>query len=203
MKKLFAIFCAVCLMPSFSAQAWIGGPFSNSSYFGTSGVDGVYEAVATGPNTIGFVRIVIGNNFAGLQPATPATTTGQPIATDPSINGSSFSGNVIVGAIGSQANTFWFSQGISYAGRAFGSVQENNAIFGIATANGVSPAPGYTVGDVLNATFTAGFQNTGGGIVARRFFGAGRFDVLGTNAIANQPLIVTGSKVSHQILFGT
>ncbi len=65
MKKIFALFCAVFLMPTFSAQAWIGGPFSNNSFFEPAGTDGVYEATATALNGIGSIAFSVGNEFQG------------------------------------------------------------------------------------------------------------------------------------------
>ena len=70
MKKLFALFCAICLMPSFSAHAWIGGPFSNNSFFGENGDDGVYEAVGFPTsgvsNGVGIFRWAVANNVVGI-----------------------------------------------------------------------------------------------------------------------------------------
>lgn len=208
MKKLFAIFCAICLMPSFSAQAWIGGPFSNNSYFGLGGDDGIYEAIATGANTLGYYRIVIANNSGSI--GTPTTTT-QAAGTPPSINGVLASGNGIIGGQGNQSTSLWYVEGITYAGRAFGTVSMwAGAITGMSTADEV------TVNDYLAGTvssqFTAAFQNTGALIPSRAFFGAGvltvNFAPAGTQgpfvtpAGGQIPLTIYGSKVSYQFING-
>lgn len=202
MKKIFAVFCAVFLMPAFSAQAWIGGPFSNGSHFGASGADGVYEAVATGANTLGYYRIVIGNNTnPGI--GTPTTTTGTGA---PSINGVIASGNVVLGALGNQSTTFWYSGGVAYAGRAFGTVSfATNQITGIATADDVSPS-GYGGNETLNSFFTASFVNSGSLLPSRAFSGTGEFTLIGTGTTTVNsgpfPLVVYGTKVSYQLQVG-
>ncbi|MEM9017565.1 MAG: hypothetical protein AAGC68_11170, partial [Verrucomicrobiota bacterium] len=120
MKQLFAIFCAIILMPMFSASAWIGGPFSNNSYFGENGDDGVYEAVASATNALGLFRIVVGNSFAGSQEI--ATEGSSTVVTDifgnvvavintPGIA----SGNIVIGGFGTASN-LWFYEGVSYTG---------------------------------------------------------------------------------------
>lgn len=55
MKQVFAIFCAVILMPGLNAHAWVGGPWSNNNS-SPNGDDGVYEAVATTTNGMGIYR---------------------------------------------------------------------------------------------------------------------------------------------------
>jgi hypothetical protein len=55
-------------MPSFSAQARIGGPFSGNTYFPENGDDGVYEVAATATNRTGLYRIVVGNEFERVNP---------------------------------------------------------------------------------------------------------------------------------------
>tara|TARA_B110000305_G_C19250703_1_gene544603 strand:+ start:284 stop:688 length:405 start_codon:yes stop_codon:yes gene_type:complete len=103
MKNIIAIFCTLFLAPTSHSYAWIGGPFSNNSYFGESGDDGVYEAIATGPNAIGIFRIVVANEFGGSQDLNTgltrlpgATATGGGGIAVPAIN----SGNIFIGGFG-------------------------------------------------------------------------------------------------------
>jgi hypothetical protein len=127
MKKIFALFCAVCLMPSFSAQAWIGGPFSNNAFFGETGSDGIYEASASAVNGIGLFRIVVGNEFQGAgaqqvqntgdaaSTVTAAGNIGRPIGYT-----QIKSGNTVIGAVGSPWSNIWYFRGVSYFGRTLG-----------------------------------------------------------------------------------
>ncbi len=196
-QKLFAIFCAVCLLPSFSAQAWVGGPFSNNNSLGLGGEDGVYEAVATAENTVGFIRIVIGNNFEGVNPPTPSSIQDPA----PSIIQEPASGNVMHGALGNLTNTIWYSEGFVYAGRAFGSILFDSQIRGISAAADYSDLF-YSNTNLLTSTFTAGFENTGPHMSGRRFSGLGIFSRFGVNPVINSPMVVYGAKVSHRILCG-
>jgi hypothetical protein len=161
MKKIFALFCAVCLMPSFSAQAWIGGPFSNNAFFGETGADGVYEASASAVNGIGLYRIVVGNQFQGAGSAqvqntgdaastvTSAGNVGRPIGYT-----QIKSGNTVIGAAGSPWSNVWYYRGVSYFGRTLGTA---NFATGLVTG----AAEAYS-SDVLKASqpITQGFQGT-------------------------------------------
>lgn len=199
MKKLFTVFCAVCLMPTFSAQAWIGGPFSNNSFFGENGDDGVYEAAATAVNGIGLYRIVVGNDFNGVNPqgvlaSVPAQTTAPPgvLITVPGIA----SGNVVIGAYGSTFSNVWYHEGVFYAGITLGTASSVMGVvqgFGEArNLRGLGPV-------LLSSAFTANFQGTGKFLPARSFngFGEGRIG-------AGLPFMfsVFGSKVSSRITLG-
>ncbi len=110
-------------MPTFSAQAWIGGPFSNNSFFGDNADDGVYEAAATAVNGIGLYRIVVGNNFDGVNPT--GVTTSAPSVTPVPVAGVVpvsviGSGNTVVGGIASRSTNVWYFQGVFYRGEALG-----------------------------------------------------------------------------------
>jgi hypothetical protein len=127
MKKIFAAFCAIVLMPSFSAQAWIGGPFSNNTFLGETGADGVYEASATAINGIGLFRITVGNEFEGVNPGGVSATNTQPITGAggvalPNAYSDVGSGNTVFGAYGSIWSNVWFYRGVSYRGNTLGTV---------------------------------------------------------------------------------
>lgn len=109
MKKLFGIFAAIVLVPTFSAQAWIGGPFSGNSY-SANGDDGIYEAVATLSNGLGMFRWAVNNNNAG-----GVTSAGNLGAFQTS--------NVMFGGlIGAVNPHVWYYKGLVYYGRCFGTV---------------------------------------------------------------------------------
>ncbi|MCB1206955.1 MAG: hypothetical protein KDN18_22065 [Verrucomicrobiae bacterium] len=201
MKKIFGLFCALCLTPTFSAHAWIGGPFSNNSYAGVGGDDGVYEVVATAKNGLGLFRIVVGNSFpgvnsAGVQASVPSqipnTGTGlvPTVIQVPGLN----SGNIFFGGLGSNSSNIWVIEGVSYLGNVVGTVNSaQGKAFGVATAfNGT---------DSANSFFRASLQNTGPLIPVRAFTGRGqlRLSVRPQRAIR---FTVFGSKVSDEILFG-
>jgi len=112
MKKAFAIFCAVILMPGLNAQAWVGGPFSNNNSLST-GDDGVYEAVATATNGTGLYRWGVRNNGTGAQ----TTPTGAEALTG-SVSNIQFN----AGILGAISSNVWYYQGITYYGRTFGTV---------------------------------------------------------------------------------
>ncbi len=199
MKKIFALFCAVVLMPSFSAHAWVGGPFGNNSFFGQNGDDGVYEAAATGKNAIGLYRIVVGNAFAGVNPtgvnaSIPATTT-RPTGTVVTVPGIS-SGNVVIGAYGSPFNNIWYYEGLFYAGNTFGTA---SSVRGTVTAFGDARDNRGTGTNHIISRFVARFESGGDFIPARVFSGSGRAQ-LGTG----RPFKfgVYGSKVSNTITLG-
>ncbi|MEM6915900.1 MAG: hypothetical protein AAF491_04965 [Verrucomicrobiota bacterium] len=201
MKKLFAIFCAVILAPNATVHAWVGGPFSNNSFFGASGDDGVYEAVGTTTNGLGLFRIVVGNEFPGVNPAgvqasvpsqAPNTgTTNTTALTVPGIN----SGNFVFGALGNSNNNIWFFQGVSYFGTTIGTV---NSVQGIAAAvANATDAANNSVG----SSFLATLVTSGNFLPATAFSGTGELRV-STDPNTAVSFTVFGSKVSNQITFG-
>ena len=102
MKKAFAVFSALILMPGLNAHAWVGGPWSNDSYQ-HNGDDGVYEAVATATNGIGIYRWGVSNNGGNLEFAA----------------GSFASSNL------------WYYRGISYYGMCFGIVNSHLGVVSV------------------------------------------------------------------------
>ncbi len=199
MKKIFTVFCAICLMPTFSAQAWIGGPFSNNSFFGEDGDDGVYEAAASAFNGIGLYRIVVGNDFDGVNPkgvnaSVPSQipVPGINTVTVPGIS----SGNVVIGAYGSSFSNVWYYEGVFYAGVTLGTA---SSVMG--TVNAFAEARdqrGFGL-NTLSSSFIANFQGTGKFLPARVFSGSGQGQIG-----ANLPFEfgVYGSKVSSRITLG-
>ena len=202
MKKLFAIFCAVCLMPSFSAQAWIGGPFSNNSYGGQGGSDGIWEGVATGANLVGITRFAIGNVYPGIgSPATtaPANVVFPPgiVVTTPSIS----SGNAVIGAYGSQTTATFYFQGDFYAtGTTFGSVSTaSGSVFAVGSASDGANVLEFAYAGSLSGS--GGFTYGGFMPSQRAFTAVGVAGITGTVA-GEVPITVFGSKVSDSILLG-
>jgi hypothetical protein len=199
MKKIFTIFCAVCLMPSFSAHAWIGGPFSGNSFFGSDGDDGVYEAAATATNGIGLYRIVVGNNFEGVNPqgvnASVPSQASVPIGTTITVPGIS-SGNVVIGAYGSSFSNVWYHEGIFYAGITLGTA---SSVMGTVTAFGEARNNRGLGATIISSSFRANFQGSGRFIPSRVFSGPGRAQI-GTGTPFR--FTVYGSKVSNRITLG-
>lgn len=199
MKKVFAIFSALCLMPSFSAQAWIGGPFSANSYFGEQSTDGVYEAAASTVNGVGLYRFAIGNEFQGINPAgvnasVPSQSTVQPgqLVTVPGIS----SGNVVIGAWGSGFTNVWFYEGVQYFGTTLGTVnQVLGQVIGMATS---SDNLGQGANTITTA-FRARLVKDSEFLAATPFEGVGRAQ---TSAGDRFRFTVLGSKVSNNLLFG-
>jgi hypothetical protein len=201
MKKIFALFCAVVLMPSFSAHAWIGGPFGNNSFFGNDGDDGVYEAAATGKNATGLYRIVVGNGFAGVNPtglttSVPGTTTG--VTGTPVVTGGVSSGNVVIGAYGTSFNNVWYYEGIFYAGSTLGTA---SSVRGTVSAFADARDNRGTGTNHLVSRFVARFESGGDFIPARVFSGSGRAQ-LGLGAGPSFRFGVYGSKVANTITLG-
>lgn len=102
MKKVFAVFCALILMPSLNAHAWAGGPWSNNNVT-TTGDDGVYEAVAVATNGTGIYRWGVLNAGGALE----------------FNNGSLSSSNL------------WYYKGISYFGQCFGIVNSSMGVVSV------------------------------------------------------------------------
>ena len=206
MKKVIAVFCALFLAPTFHSYAWIGGPFSNNSYFGESGDDGVYEGIATGPNAIGIFRITVANDFQGADQDTGLrllsglenfNSIGGQLeeAKVPAIN----SGNIFIGGFGlneTPASNIWYYEGVSYFGRTSGTV---NSALGIVAGVGNATQRG-TGTAVLDSSFQATLLNSGDLLPSSSFQGTG----LATDTINNIQFDFTifGSKVSSQITFG-
>ena len=199
MKKIFAAFCAIVLMPSFSAQAWTGGPFSNNSFSDVGGDDGIYEASASTVNGIGLYRFAVGNEFAGVAPdsvtaSIPNQVVFQPgtIVTVPGIS----SGNVIIGAWGNGFTNIWYYRGVQYFGATLGTVNSsNNTVIGMATSrdnNGVGA-------NAISTAFRAKLIRSSNLIAATPFQGIGRAQ---TSAGDRFRFTVLGSKVSNTFTFG-
>lgn len=102
MKKAFAVFCALVLMPGLNAQAWVGGPWSNNN-LEPSGDDGVYEAVATATNGLGLYRWGVKNSEGSLE-----------------FNNGSFA-----------ASNLWYYKGVAYYGMCFGIVNSDMGIVSV------------------------------------------------------------------------
>lgn len=204
MKKIFTIFCAVCLMPSFSAQAWIGGPFSNNSFNQQGGDDGVYEVVATAVNGIGLYRIVVGNNFPGVNSAgvrasvpSEAPNTGGVLNIPIRVPGLN-SGNIFFGGLASNASNIWVFEGVSYSGNTVGTV---NSAQGTVAAIGTAFTGANQTGDRVSSFFRAKLSGSGQLLPVRSFAGRGRLTV-STRTNKSVRFTVFGSKVSDQITFG-
>ncbi|MBL9157717.1 MAG: hypothetical protein JNJ70_09610 [Verrucomicrobiales bacterium] len=202
MKKIFAAFCALVLMPSFSAQAWVGGPYSANSFSDVGGDDGVYEVVATARNGLGLYRIVVGNNFDGVNPAgvqssvpsqVPNTGNNNPLIV-PGLN----SGNIFFGGLGSNASNIWVFEGVSYFGNVIGTV---NSAQGRAFGVGTAFTGANQTGARLSSFFRANMTGTGPLLPVRSFAGTGRLEV-STQVGRVVRFSVFGSKVSDEILFG-
>jgi hypothetical protein len=203
MKKIFAAFCAIVLMPSFSAQAWIGGPFSNNSFFEPAGTDGVYEASATTLNGIGLFRFSVGNEFQGVNNNQVTTTVpGDNVVDTSSLNPVVIttpgiaSGNAIIGAWGNVFTNFWYYRGVQYVGRTNGTV---NATLGKVIAFATSRDNLGQGTNVITTAFSANLVNTGEFIAATTFIGVGRAF---TSQGQRFRFTVMGSKVSNNIFLG-
>ncbi|NNE91541.1 MAG: hypothetical protein HKN23_07830, partial [Verrucomicrobiales bacterium] len=137
MKKLFAIFMAAVLLPGYTSFAWIGGPFSQNSYF-TNGDDGIYEAIATMSNGLGMYRFAVRNNGVSGESAAGA------------VNGLHDSNVLFNGGILQAVSTnVWFYKGITYIGPCFGTASTEMGIVtavGNAESNAPSNNPTTTTG---------------------------------------------------------
>lgn len=206
MKKIFAAFCALVLMPSFSAQAWIGGPFSNNSYFGEDGDDGVYEAVAypvggAFANGIGIFRWGVGNSTAFTDDATISVSSvvydDEGNITGTFVNIRPIASNIYFGGTGQVSHT-WFLEGIAYRGNCDGIV---NSGLGVVSCIGSASSPSssrYTISSGFEGTI----DNKGEGLPVTRFSGRGNgrsLDLLDPNATVNFRFVAFGTKVSSYI----
>ncbi|MCF6313351.1 MAG: hypothetical protein L3J39_12960, partial [Verrucomicrobiales bacterium] len=140
MKQVFAIFCAVILMPGLNAHAWVGGPWSNNNAL-ESGDDGIYEAVATMSNGVGMYRWAVRNNSV----STAVNAGGGAGANAAAPSNVMFGG----GILGASSSNVWFYRGITYYGPCFGVV---NSAMGIVSAVGNASTDGglNQVGSSLN-----------------------------------------------------
>ncbi len=202
MKTFLSLFCAICLIPNFSAQAWIGGPFGNNTFNGEEGDDGVYEAVAvplgSSKNGIGLYRWGITNNFKGLDPR----YTTQVVITRTGGGSSGFSvpvsGNLAFGGV-SQYTHSWFIQGVYYRGFCQGSVNSGlGAISCIGVAGSAAGLSGVT--GSISSGFEAAFVSSGNGLPIRRFEGIGSASTDGTS-LSDFSFFTFGSKVSTAVQF--
>lgn len=201
MKKFFAVFSAICLIPGLNAYAWVGGPYSNNSFSDVGGDDGVYEAIGTAKNGIGMYRIVVGNSFEGVNPTAVQSSVPSQVGsggnfpiTVPGLN----SGNIFFGALGSSASNIWVFEGVSYFGNVIGTVNSaQGRVIGVGTAfTGANQT-----GARLSSYFRANLTGTGKLLPVRTFAGTGKFQV-STQLGRNVRFTVFGSKVSDEILFG-
>lgn len=217
MKNVIAIFCALFLAPTFHSYAWIGGPFSNNTYFGSSGDDGVYEATATGPNAIGIYRITVANDFGGSQDI----DTGQIIApgfenltiVNSSVNGFSIptvsgvnSGNIFIGGFGfdeGPASNIWYYEGVAYFGRTTGTVNSlTGQVIGVGNAKLRGASRSSTTGPEINSAFNATLNGATELLPASAFSGTGTAGITNTTSDTSFEFDVIGSKVSSNIQFG-
>jgi len=216
MKKIFALFCAVFLMPSFSAHAWIGGPFSNNSYFSQSGDDGVYEAVGipvnnrANPNQrikngIGLYRWAVTNN----------TSFSDEVSTSISqvffdvfgniaftlVDVVPLTSNVYFGGVGQVSHT-WFVEGVAYRGTCEGTVNS-----GIGTVNCIGSASDAGGTSLIESSFKGKYSSAGDGgqgIPISRFRARGRGTFIEVGNPAGTVAFrfrVLGSKVTQNVTY--
>lgn len=216
MKKIFTIFCAVCLMPSFSAHAWIGGPFSNNSYFSESGDDGVYEAVAfpvnnrANPNQvikngIGMYRWAVTNNTSFSDAV--STSVSQVFFDDQGniaftlVDIVPLTSNVYFGGVGQTSHT-WFIEGVAYRGFC-----EGTANSGLGIVNCVGSASNGSGTGLIESTFRGKFSSAGDGgrgIPISRFRAKGRGTSINIGGPAGNVTFrfrVFGSKVTQNVTY--
>jgi len=213
MKKFFAIFLALTVVPTFNTYAWVGGPFDGNNLT-PEGDDGIYEAVAiprTG-NGLGMYRFGVNNR----NPGGTAFTNGQ-------VGGTA---NVQFGGqFGAYNQHVWYFNGQAYYGVCFGSV--NSAVGGLVSCTGSASTINSTINDTgstggplvqtnspsstittiqtgtdsngnpilqvitvtngngANSFFRATMSQTGSFVAARNFFGTGELVV---NVFSNAPV---------------
>jgi hypothetical protein len=214
MKKFFAIFLALTVVPTFQTYAWIGGPFSNNSHT-PNGDDGIYEAVAiprgaaltgaapgSGLNGVGLYRWGVTNNSTG-------TTGGE--------------GNVLFGSMAFLNNQHvWYLNGAVYYGMCFGTVNSivdtihvvgsardfvpiTNSFIGggIGPAGGTTPVTPPTVANNATSHFTAKVRRGSYFFAGRNFQGSGRVSTATaldpSTTVTEFRIIVFGSRVSHVV----
>ncbi len=212
MKKLFAIFCATFLMPTFSAQAWIGGPFSNNAFFGEDGDDGVYEAIAypvKNPNGrgiangIGTFRWAVTNNKSFNDSVTTSVTIAffddQGNITATFVDVRPLTSNVYFGGVGQVAHT-WFIEGVAYRGNCEGTVNS-----GLGQVSCIGQATNQeNSSQIISSGFRAKFDGSGQGLPILRFSGKGRGtseNILVANSNVPFRFIVFGSRVTPLVTY--
>ena len=207
MKKIFAAFCAIFLMPTFSAQAWIGGPFSNNSFFGEEGDDGVYEAIAyptaNMKNGIGVYRWAVTNNKAF---SSDVTTSVSSVFFDDEgniaftlVDVRPLTSNVYFGGVGQVSHT-WFLKGVAYRGNCDGSA---NSGLGSITCLGQATNQEDN-SQTVSSSFRAKFDGSGQGLPISRFSGKGRGSAIDLNdPTATLPFrfVVFGSRVNPEVAY--
>lgn len=209
MKKIFAVFCAVVLMPSFSAHAWIGGPWSNNSFFGEDSDDGVYEAVAIPDygqvisNGIGMFRWAVTNNRGFDSSVSTAVSTvqyddeGNVEFTFVDIQ--PLTSNVYFGGVG-QISHVWFIEGVSYRGNCQGSA--NSGLGEVFCVGQAQSAVDTSIS--ISSGFNAQYDGSGFGIPISRFSGYGDgtlIDSSDPDAGGTFTFFVMGSKVTSRITY--
>jgi hypothetical protein len=195
MKKIFAVFCAVWLVPSFSAHAWIGGPFSNNS-FSDKVDDGVYEAVAIPVNNRANPNQVVKNGIGMYRWAvTNNTSFSDAVAPNAGIP---FTSNVYFGGLGQVSHT-WFIEGVAYRGLCEGTA---NSGIGVINCVGTAASSGGTA--LIESSFKGEFSNAGDGgegVPISRFRAKGRGTLVGISNTARFRFRVFGSKVTQEVTY--
>lgn len=220
MKKIFAIFCAIVLMPSFSAHAWIGGPFGGNNYFGPAGDDGIWEAAASiipgsvrsaanpGSGTVlfgsGTYRWGVENN-QGTLALTNLNTSLDDLNFDTTTQfipaGTPAASNTFFGGF-SGINHVWFINGIAYFGTCVGTA--NSGLGGV-FASGFAQSPAQVASEIfVDSFFSAAFLGSGNAVPARGFEGFGQGTLnSGSNTDPDFfEFTVFGSKVSNSLTYG-
>lgn len=160
MKKFFAIFTAVVLLPVSQTMAWVGGPFSNNSSL-PGGDDGVYEAIATMTNGVGMYRFGVRNNGTSSQAfGGNAAGGGGAVASTPS--------NVQfnAGLLNAFSSNVWFYKGVTYYGTTFGMANSDMGIvsaIGNASASVGGEVPNPGVGQIIIPSINGAVIGTSSG----------------------------------------
>ena len=198
MKKFFAIFTAVVLMPASHTMAgWRGGPFSNNNAI-PSGDDGVYEAIAIMENGTGLYRFGVRNNGVSTQVAAGfGGGAGAPV------DSSNVQFNA--GLLSAFSSNVWYYKGITYYGVTWGIANSDMGIVaatgnasstvaaGLATNNGfvLNNPSGNNIG-FANSNFIAKFRDNG---PAFRFSGTGQVTFTGNadTVTTNEAINITAT----------
>jgi len=197
MKQIFAVFCAIVLLPTFTTHAWVGGPFSNNGYFGESGDDGIYEAVGVTKNGIGIFRWAVANNVTGIDSGDITNFTIN-FAGGTRIDIVPVSSNAESGGLGVYTHT-WFINGVAYWGRCRGSANS-----GINRVYCVGEGVDSFFAGASSSSFLARFERFGDGLPVSRFSGKGRVSVSDVNAnvIFESNFRAFGSKGTSDVIVG-
>jgi|GEM_PF-870007 len=213
MRQLFAIFCALVLLPCFTTHAWIGGPFSNNTFFGETGDDGVYEAVAipgvdnngNPVNGIGLYRWAVTNAQQGFTEDDIIV-----VNDDGNVNATvgvfPVTSNVYFGGVGRISHS-WFIAGISYTGDCFGTVNSGQGIIACVgnaiEAGDVTSVRNTTNVDRVSSSFQAAFDDLES-VPVRGFTGTGTAFFNDAGAAANNfsfEIFALGSRVSSRVIY--